>query len=288
MRCCRPVLPACLLLFCGLAGCTSQLKLAVASSFIQDTASAAARSDNPDLVARAAPTYLLLLEGLLVRHPDNQQLLISAAQAYTAYGVLVEDQDPEQARSLYQRAKTCALKALARNESIARSLDAPYPQFARLVQHLKRRDLPLVFWAASSWGAWISASTDSLGALAQLPKVILLMEWVVQQDEAFQFGAPHLFLGVYHAALPPALGGNPEQARRHFERALAIGQDRVLTAYVLMARYYARQVFDRELYVSLLNKALALPVDRTSELTVQNVAARRQARKLLEETDDFF
>jgi hypothetical protein len=127
-----------------------------------------------------------------------------------------------------------------------------------------------------------------MGALAELPKVILLMEWVLKTDETFQFGSPHLFLGVYHAALPPALGGQPEAARRHFERAIEISQGKSLMPRVLMARYYARQIFDRQLYVALLEQVLALPVDPVPELTLQNVAAQKQARQLLEETDEFF
>ncbi len=59
-------------------------------------------------------------------------------------------------------------------------------------------------------------------------------------------------------------------------------------AYVLMAKYYARQIFDRELYESLLTEVLALPVDEVPELTLQNMAAKKQAGKLLEEADAFF
>jgi len=279
---------ACFFLSFTITGCASQLKTGIASSFIKDVAQASAKHDDITLVAQAAPTYLLLLEGLLSSNPDDQRLLIAASQAYTSYGTLVEPEDPQRARALYHRAKVYGLKALARKGKIAPLLDAPYGEFSQILDHLKPRDIPAVFWAASSWGAWISVSTDSIGALAELPKVILLMEWVLQEDETFQFGSPHLFLGVYHAALPPALGGNPEKALDHFTRALEIGQDRTLMPRVLMARYYARQIFDRELYESLLHQALELPIDLVPELTLQNAAAQRQARKLLEDTDDFF
>ena len=180
------------------------------------------------------------------------------------------------------------MKALSRKKRVSPLLDAPYDEFTRITDHLGQGDVPLVFWASSSWGAWISVNTSSMSALAELPKVILLMEWVLERDETFQFGSPHLFLGLYHAALPPALGGQPAKARLHFERALEISQGKSLMPLVLMAKYYARQIFDRELYVSLLNQALDTPVDAIPELTLQNVAAQRQARQLLEETDEFF
>jgi len=276
------------ILLAGPQGCASKLKLAVAGSFVQDVALATARHDDIDLATQAAPTYLLLLEGLLGDHPDNQTLLTATAQAYMGYGALVESEDPNRARPLYRRAKTYGLRALAQKGKIAPLLDAPFTEFSGVTQHLKAGDVELVFWAASSWGSWISANTDSMGALAQLPKVILLMEWVLQQDESIQFGSPHLFLGIFHAALPPALGGKPDRALSHFNRALEISQDQSLMPRVLMARYYARQIFDRQLYESLLHEVLALPIDTVPELTLQNVAAQRQARQLLKETDDFF
>lgn len=272
----------------ALTGCASQLRAYFAGSLVQDVALATAKYDDLDLAMQAAPTYLLLLEGLLEKQPDNPRLLIAATQGYTSYGVLVESEDPEHARKLYQRAKTCGLRALAQNKRIAPLLVAPYSQFSQIHQYLKSGDLEKVFWAASSWGAWISLSPDSMAALADLPKVILLMEWVLEQDDTFYYGSAHVFLGMYHAALPPALGGDPEKSRSHFERALEIGQERVLMTYVQMARYYARQVFDQQLYQSLLEKALTLPVDRIPELTLQNVVARALAEKLLEETDEFF
>lgn len=271
-----------------LSGCASKIKLALAGSFIQDVAQATARHDDLSLAVQAAPTYLLLLEGLLIRNPHEPRLLMATAQAYTAYAVLIEWDEPERARSLYRRARTYGLKALSQKKKVAPLLDAPYNEFTQITQHLDKGDIPLVFWAASSWGAWISVSTGSMSALAELPKVILLMEWVLEHDETYQFGSPHLFLGLYHAALPPALGGQPEKARFHFERALEISEGKNLMSLVLMAKYYARQIFDRELYISLLQQALDTPVDVMTDLTLQNVAAQRQARQLLEETDDFF
>ena len=286
-HCFLTFLPLLIALF-GLTGCAGKLKAMAVGSFVKDVAAATAKHDDVDLVTQAGPTFLLLIEGLLESSPDDQRLLLSAAELYTSYGALVELDDPERARSLYHRAKTYGLKALGQKKGLAPLLASPYREFVQIRDHLKSRDLPLVFWAASSWGAWISTSTDSMGALADLPKVILLMEWILQENETFYFGSPHIFLGMYHAALPRGFGGNPEKSRHHFNRALEVGKDQVLISYVQMARYYARQVFDRELYVSLLTKALALPVDGVPELTLQNVMAQRMARKLLEETDEFF
>jgi hypothetical protein len=288
MVCFRLLLGLFLCLTWLLNGCAGKIKTAVAGSLIIDVAAATAKHDDLVLVAQGAPTYLLLLEGLLESNPNNKRLLLSTAEAYVSYGTLIEADDPQRAGRSYLRAKQYALKALAQNKNIAPLLSAPFREFSTIDTHLKDKDLALVFWAASSWGAWISVSTASMAALADLPKVIHLMEWVIGQDESFFYGSPHIFLGIYHGALPKMLGGSPEKSLHHFSRALEISDNKMIMVHVQMAKFYARQIFDRDLYESLLTQALALPVDGLPELTLQNVAAQKMARLLLEETDDFF
>ena len=269
-------------------GCVAKLKLAAANSLMKDVEAAIDQHDDLELVTQAIPTYLLVLEGLRQGDPHNPRLLTTLAQAYTSYATLVEIDDPQRAGRLYQRAKTYGLQALAQDKQLAALLEAPYGQFVQIRAQLKPKEVDRVFWAALSWGAWISTHTQSMAALADLPKVILLMEWVVAQDETLFYASPHVFLGVYQAAVPAALGGNPEQSLYHFDRALALTKGQALMVYVQKARFYARQVFDRPLYESLLNQVLILPVDSNPDLILQNMAARKLAKQLLEETDEIF
>ena len=272
----------------GPLGCAARLQSALVGSLIEDVSAATARHDDLDLVASGVPTFLLLLEGLLVANPQDPQLLLSAAEIYTSYATLVEVDDPQRAKHLYYRAKEYGLKALSLRLSQPGLLQAPYAEFIRVTDDLEASDLPVVFWAASSWGAWISANIESMAALAELPKVIKLMQWIVAQDETFQYGSSHVFLGSYYAALPPMLGGDPEKAAEHFDRAVAISQGQVLMVYVAKAKFYARNTFDRVLYESLLNQTLTSPADAVPELTLQNIAAQKQAQILLDQADDFF
>ena len=46
--------------------------------------------------------------------------------------------------------------------------------------------------------------------------------------------------------------------------------------------------FDRELYENLLKEVMAFDISTAPELTLSNVTARRQAARLLEETDEYF
>ena len=55
-----------------------------------------------------------------------------------------------------------------------------------------------------------------------------------------------------------------------------------------MAKFYAVQQFDREMYVSLLTQALTVTNVESPELNLQNEAAKYQAKKLLLMADEIF
>lgn len=261
----------------------------VTGGLMEDVALATSRHDDVALVRQAIPPFLLLMDGLIEGSPTNVRLLTDAAQSYTSYAALLEVEEPDRAALLYGRARAYGRRALiAKHAAVGPLLKQPYDAFTQVSDVLTPEDVEIVFWAASSWGAWISAHLDSMAAIAQLPHVIFLMEWVLQQDEAFLDGAPHVFLGVYHAALPRLMGGAPERSRAHFDRALEIGQRQSLMVQVQMARYYARQIFDRDLFVALLEEVIQTPADINQDLTLQNMAAKEQARALLEQADELF
>jgi hypothetical protein len=270
------------------SGCANRIKSSVTTSLMNDMAVATSKHDDIALVSQSAPTFLLLLEGLLEANPTDSRLLIAAAEAYTSYAALIELDDPDRAKKIYARAKGYGLQALGKKKKVAPLLNAPFEEFSTITNHLSRNDIKCVFWAASSWGAWISTHLESMDALAQLPKVIVLMEWVIEMDETFQFASPHLFLGVYHAALPPMLGGNPEKSLYHFDRTIELTNGQALMPQVLKAQYYARQIFDRELHDSLLLEVLEQPIGNIPELTLQNEIAKKMAEKLIEGGNDFF
>ena len=97
----------------GPLGCAARLQSALVESLIEDVSAATARHDDLELVASGVPTFLLLLEGLLVANPQDPQLLLSAAEIYTSYATLVEVDAPQRAKHLYHRGKEYGLRALA-------------------------------------------------------------------------------------------------------------------------------------------------------------------------------
>ena len=97
----------------------------------------------------------------------------------------------------------------------------------------------------------------------------------------------HAYLGILDSLRPPALGGKPDAAKAHFERALELSQGKDLSIKVEYARRYARMVFDQELHDRLLEEVLASPVEADG-FTLFNVLAKREAEQLLASSKEYF
>jgi len=264
------------------------LTTAAISSILEDIATSSSKQSDISIIREGTPAYLMLIDGLIEAHPRNEKLLIAGAKAYSSYAALLSDEDRNTARQLYFRGKQYGLRALSKRRKFKELLPKSVNEFEPCLGDFGKKDVPALFWTASCWGSWISLSTHSVEALAEVPKVVCIMHRVLDLDESFYYGGPHLFMAVYHASKPKAYGGNPEKARSHFEKAFELGQDKFLMAHVLFAKYYARQTFDKELFVSTLEKVLHSPADSVPELTLLNTVAKQQAKQLLNRTDDYF
>jgi len=242
-----------------------------------------------ELVCDGAPSYLLLLDSLLVSDPDSARLLLHGTQAYTAYASLMpECGRPERAVVLGERAKAYGQRLLGTHQSLAGAVSMPLAGFSEALQSVGPGEVEKLFWGGYSWAVWIGFSQGAPAAVADLPKVEQLMLRVLALDEAFYHGGAHLFLGIYYGSRPVMLGGRPEISLAHFEKALALGERRFLPTLVAYAEYYARQTLDRELYVRLLEEALAFDLALAPDLTLPNVLAKRRAQRLLAQVEDVF
>jgi len=269
-----------------LGGCAS-LVGSVAGGMAEDLGDAIL--DNPDvtMVREGAPAYLLLMDGLLAQSPDNAALLGQAAQLNSAYAAAFVD-GPERSRKMNDKALDLAERAVC--AGVSNGCGARTREFEAYQAWLDNRsagDVPLLYRLGSTWAGWIQANSDDFAAIAELARVKALMIRVIELDEGYDYGGAHLYMGVFETLFPPAMGGRPEEGRRHFERALALSEGRHLMTKVLYAEQYGRLVFDRELHDRLLEEVLAAE-PRVPGLTLINVVAQEQAAELLESADDYF
>lgn len=280
------------LAFLTLSGCglTKKLPARMMGSTFDGLSVAIASQPDVRMVEDALPAYLLLMDGLLVSAPDDPALLRTAARSYSSYAsAFVPEEESDRLALLYGQAREYSLRLLDQTQpKIAAALRGPSREFDAVLPRIGRDDVPDVFLAGTCLAGWITANNDSPSAIAEQPKLVALMERVLELDEGHFYGGPHLFFGIYYGVKPQAFGGKPEQSLAHFKRALELSGEQFLMTSVLYAQYYARQVFDRELYESLLNQVLEAPVENWPESRLMNEVARVKARTLLELAEDYF
>jgi hypothetical protein len=272
------------------SACLPSKKLTVGATAIllEQVARSSYKQSDLRMIREGMPAYLMLMDGMIEAWPDNEQLLIAAAQGYSSFAsAFVEDQDKEYANLLFGKGRQYALRSLeirGFKEPLQRSLD----DFREGLKGLGKKDAPYIFWGATCWANWINLNLDSMEALSELPRVELMMKRVLEIDEGFYYGGPHLFMGIWYASRPKIAGGDLKKAQGHFLKALDLGQGKFLMAYVYYANYYARQAFDKDLFISTLQTALKAPIDISADLTLLNTVAKKKAQELLNRIEEYF
>jgi hypothetical protein len=225
---------------------------------------------------------------MIAEDPEDAKLLLAGARLYSAYASAFAVQ-PERMRLLSARALEYARRgACAEVKSLCVAMGKPSVEYAQALAQLDDADaVPYIYALGAAWAGWIQAHAENWQAIAELPKVQASIERVLALDEGHDQGGAHLYMGVLLALRPAAVGGQPEAARKHFERALELSQGKNLMIKVLYAKHYARLVFDRELHDKLLKEVLAAPVEAPG-LTLINTLAQGQAKELLSTSAEYF
>lgn len=267
-------------------GCAIVVKR-VGNSVSGSLTSAVMNHNDLQTVRDGAPAYMLLMDSLLSRHPDDPNAYAAAAGLYSAYvGVFVTDAD--RALRLSDRALGYAEQGLCIDQKGL--CDAQKLDFAEFEKGLKKTgtdELNTLYTMASVWAGWVQIRKDDWNAIAQLPKIKALMARVIMLDPAYKQGQAQMYMGVLESLLPPAAGGNLEKAKEHFENADRMADGKNLFVKVLLADKYARMMFDQQLHDRLLKEVLAAN-PTAPDLTLTNVVAQKTAKELLDSSDEYF
>jgi predicted anti-sigma-YlaC factor YlaD len=259
------------------------------------------RDDDLELVGDAIPFGLKLYESLLDSSPKNKDLLIATCSNFTQYGVafleteaivLGEAQHHDEvarlngrALKLYLRAKGYCLRAMeVRFPGIGpQLLTDPVAALARA----EKKDVPLLYWMAASWGSAISLGVDKPEIVIDMPTVRALAERALALDEGWGKGALHeMFVSL--DSLPEALGGSTARAREHFNRAVELQKGLSPGPYVALATGVAVPAQDRAEFEKLLQAALAIDPEQDPSVRLVTLVQQRRARALLDHIDTMF
>lgn len=268
-----------------LGGCASMVS-SMTGEMATDLEASILNSRDVETVREGIPAYLLLIDSFLRRSPKDEDLLLAASNLHGSFSVFIEDK--ARSKLLTDKSLEYALKATCvRRSSLCDLRNMDFETFKETVDRLGPDDVPTLYQTGVAWAGWIEAHSGDWNAVAELGRVKYLMAKIIELDETWEAGGPHLYMGALKTIMPAAMGGKPEEGRRHFEKAMEISNGRYLMTKVVYAEQYARLTFNRSLHDRLLNEVIeADPIQEG--MTLVNKVAQQQARELLAGSDDYF
>lgn len=300
MRSPLSVVSLCAILLVG-SGCSLK-RMAVngVANSLSESGDVFARDDDPELVRDALPFGLKTMESLLETVPKHRGLLLAACQGYTqyAYGFLqleaerIEPTNYDEAIRLQGRALRLFLRA---RDFGLRGLEVPHKGLAgrlatrpdSVVKVLRKEDVPWIYWTAAAWGSAINVGKDRPDLTADIEVVKTLIQRGLELDETYDDGALHEAM-ILMEALPPAMGGSPERAQKHFVRAVDLSHGQRITPYVTYAQSVSVVTQNPKEFRQLLEKALEMDPDKVPKRRLETLIIQRKARTLLARQNELF
>ena len=289
-----------LLFLCG--GCSlREMAINQVGDILAETGATFTSDEDPELVANALPFGLKFMESVLAEQPEHIGLLLATSEGFTQYAyafvyleaVKMRSADYYRARELELRSKKLFLRA---RDYGMRGLEAKFPGFGPFfkadpraaVRQVDTGGVGLLYWTAASWASAVNVDMTDAFLLADLPKIDVLVDRVLELDENFENGAIHSLL-ISYEMVRLAKEGNPEdRAYDHFKKAVALSGGFDAAPYISYATSVCVPTERREEFIQVLNTALGIDPKGIPELTLSNVLMQEYGQWLLDHVDDYF
>ena len=268
------------------SGCGALVTRA-ANDFGENLTSAILNQDDPELVRAGMPSYILLLDSFLQGEEDNPVILSAAASMYASYGAVFAD-DEARAMRLTSRAREYGLEAMciAYDEACGWR-ELPYDEFVGSLSGVSAKHADLLYSYGFATLSYLRAHSSDWNTLAELPQAEALLNHYLDISGDAANPAAYMYIGILLTLRPPALGGKPEEAKSHFEKAIAMTEGRDFGAKVEYAKGYAKLLYERELHDQLVQEVLNGD-PYADGLTLMNVLAQEEALRLQADANDYF
>ncbi len=270
-------------------GCIQTIAVRSVGGIVEEGYDALTEESDLPFAEQALPGNIKLLEVMLKNDPENKRLLKLCAEGYASYALgFVEDVDVERARVFYLRGRDYGLRMLEQDTDLKKALNGPVDELRAALARKSKDDVPAVFWTAFAWGGYLNITLTDPEAIAAIPKLEAMMDFVLEKDSAFYYGGAHLFLGTLYGSRSKFLGGDPEKSRQHFEAALRLNGGKFLMTHVYYARSYAVQTLNDTLFEQLLKHVEETPLDILPNFRLANAIAKRKAKLWLARKEELF
>jgi hypothetical protein len=277
------------------AGCSIRtMAIRETGAMMKDGVTAVSSEEDIELARIGMPGNLKTAEIMLTGDPENPDILYMLAQGYASYAFMMLEDEIDLADAAGDSARVSELKVrasalYARAQGYARRMFVPeviakfeagsLDDVRAEVAKLKAEQAPALFWYTYSWAGRINLDQANPERIAELPRVEILIQRVVDLDPGYFHGLPLLTAGGVWAGRPPMFGGDLAKGRAFFEAGLKASDDKFLLGHFLLAKYYAVQSQDVALYCSELQTVLDAPADLLPEQQLMNNVTRRWAAR---------
>jgi len=262
---------------------------------VDDALPAMETDSDLDLVEKALPGQIKLLETLLVSDPHNDQLRVLLSRFYGLYafgfvearleeGEFLGTMSRESISTLRESLKRYYQKGA---EYARQVLEERHPACIKGLKRSKAspacfaetdlRDVPALFWFGFNLGNYVNQSRSSIRALSKANLAKLTMQHVVKLDPSYFHGGAHLFLMNYYSSRPGTMGGNLQSADEHRKALDSLTGDIFLLTDLFYARYFLPQRQAREEFERTLDRVIREAPTSDSYPLLNAVAARRAA-----------
>jgi len=283
-------------LLIGLTGCASFQRMATKVGInvgvapgVSHMIEAIKETKSGRLVEAGLADHLLIVTGMVEITEGNFRLLGEASFLYCAYGIFVEDKEPEFAKELFDIGKDFGLRALKQNKKFRQGLESG-KKISELVGYLDDAYVKHLLWTGLNIGLWIVHNMDKPEALMGMADAIALVERSIELDENFYHGAGKMFLGAYYALTPEylGLGGGPENAQKMFNKARSVENGNFLLVDVLEARFLCTTSENQERYEELLTGVVEKEPTGIKGIRLINELAKMKAKYYLDNKSNYF
>jgi len=246
-------------------------------------------SKNYGEIRNGLPGALLVVTGVTEMSPNNYKLLTRTCMLYCAYGLFVEDENPDYAVELYDIAIGYGLRALKLDKEFRKKFEQGL-DYAECANHLKKEYADALAWTSTAYGLQVLLTLANPAVAMDVPKISGLALKAIELDETYFYGISHIVMGIVNSILPEfaRLTGGVENSRREFDAADRVSGNRFMMAKYFRAKYYCPLAKDQAMFNESLNQAIETDPAILPGGYILNELARVKSQFLLDRAVIYF
>ena len=221
------------------------------------------RLNNFEHAKQAGPALLVQLDGLVLNFPDNEKILLQAAEMNCSYPIaFIEpndlDKNKEWAIYLYNKALDYSLDILFKVKGFKEAYNNKnIEKFRLFLKNIDKKYARALFWAGNSIAMMASIDMENFDNINKLEKAKAIMDCIIKLDERTHFAGAHLFWAIYYATNTELSGeGSISKSKYHFDKVFKLTNNKYLPAYYYFAGKYCVQAQNKKLFESTIEKIL--------------------------------